>query len=45
MKDLTKLNGTDITDYERETNERRFIRYYYEQDSRPQRYDHVDEID
>ena len=37
MKNLTKLNGSDITANERETSERRFIRYYAEHDEKPQR--------
>ncbi len=38
MKNLTKLNGSDITANERETSERRFIRYYSQRDDKPQRY-------
>ncbi|UJR31930.1 hypothetical protein I4U23_019403 [Adineta vaga] len=38
MKSLTKLNGSDITAIERETSERRFIRYYSQRDDKPQRY-------
>ncbi|CAF1117969.1 unnamed protein product [Rotaria sordida] len=38
MKNLKKLNGSDITANERETNERRFIRYYSQRDDKPQRY-------
>ncbi|CAF3810769.1 unnamed protein product [Rotaria sp. Silwood1] len=38
MKNLKKLNGSDITANERETNERRFIRYYSQYDDKPQRY-------
>jgi Leucine-rich repeat (LRR) protein len=37
MKNLTKLNGSDITANERETSERRFIRYYSQRDDKPQR--------
>lgn len=38
MKNLTKLNGSDITATERETSERRFIRYYSQRDDKPERY-------
>ncbi|CAF3858208.1 unnamed protein product [Rotaria magnacalcarata] len=38
MKHLTKLNGSVITANERETSERRFIRFYSQQDDKPQRY-------
>lgn len=38
MKSLIKLNGSDITANERETSERRFIRYYSQRDDKPQRY-------
>ncbi|CAF3588630.1 unnamed protein product [Rotaria socialis] len=38
MKDLKKLNGSDITASEREASERRFIRYYSQRDDKPQRY-------
>ncbi|UJR14790.1 hypothetical protein I4U23_001778 [Adineta vaga] len=38
MKKLTKLNGSDITATERETSERRFIRYYSQHENKPQRY-------
>ena len=38
MKNLTKLNGSDITATERETSERRFIRHYSQHDMKPQRY-------
>jgi hypothetical protein len=37
MKNLTKLNGSVITENERETSERRFIRYYSQRDDKPQR--------
>ncbi len=37
MKNLTKLNGSGITANERETSERRFIRYYSQRDDKPQR--------
>jgi hypothetical protein len=37
MKNLTKLNGGDITPNERETSERRFIRYYSQHHDKPQR--------
>ena len=38
MKKLTKLNGSDITANERETSERRFIRYYSQLENKPQRW-------
>ncbi|CAF1240826.1 unnamed protein product [Adineta steineri] len=38
MKNITKLNGSDITANDRETSERRYIRYYSQQDNKPQRY-------
>ncbi|CAF4481982.1 unnamed protein product, partial [Didymodactylos carnosus] len=38
MPKLSKFNGSYITANERETNERRFIRYYAERDDKPQRY-------
>ncbi|CAF4246803.1 unnamed protein product [Rotaria sp. Silwood2] len=38
MKNITKLNGSVITANERETSERRFIRYYSQRDDKPQRY-------
>lgn len=38
MKNLTKVNGSDITANERETSERRFIRYYSLRDDKPTRY-------
>ncbi|CAF1072943.1 unnamed protein product [Didymodactylos carnosus] len=38
MPKLSKFNGSYITANERETNERRFIRYYAEKDDKPQRY-------
>lgn len=38
MKNLKKVNGSDITANERETAERRFIRYYSQLDDKPQRY-------
>jgi hypothetical protein len=38
MKNLRKLNGSDVTAKERETSERRFIRYYSEHEEKPQRY-------
>ena len=38
MKNIIKLNGSDITANERETSERRFIRYYSQRDDKPQRY-------
>lgn len=38
MKNLTKLNGSDIIANERETSERRFIRYYSLRDDKPARY-------
>ncbi|CAF0913981.1 unnamed protein product [Adineta steineri] len=38
MKSIIKLNGSDITANERETSERRFIRYYSQRDDKPQRY-------
>jgi hypothetical protein len=38
MKNITKLNGSHITANERETSERRFIRYYSQRDDKPQRY-------
>jgi hypothetical protein len=41
MKNLTKLNGSDITPTERETSERRFIRYYSQRDDKPQRYKRI----
>ena len=37
MKHLKKFNGSDITGNERETSERRFIRYYSQRDDKPQR--------
>lgn len=37
MKNITKLNGSDITANERETSERRFIRYYSENENKPER--------
>jgi hypothetical protein len=41
MKNLTKLNGSDITPTERETSERRLIRYYSQRDDKPQRYKRI----
>lgn len=38
MKNIRKLNGSDITSNERETSERRFIRYYSQRDDKPQRF-------
>ncbi|CAF1236486.1 unnamed protein product [Rotaria sordida] len=38
MKNIIKLNGSVITANERETSERRFIRYYSQRDDKPQRY-------
>lgn len=38
MKNLKKFNGSDITPNERETSERRFIRYFSQRDEKPQRY-------
>lgn len=38
MKNITKLNGSVITADERETSERRFIRYYSQRDDKPQRF-------
>ncbi|CAF2918217.1 unnamed protein product [Rotaria sp. Silwood2] len=38
IKNLKKLNGSDITANERETSERRFIRYYSQRDDKPERY-------
>ncbi|CAF3746474.1 unnamed protein product [Rotaria sp. Silwood1] len=43
MKNITKLNGSVITANERETSERRFIRYYSQRDDKPQRYHELTE--
>lgn len=39
MKNLKKLNGTEINAQQRENSERRFIRYFSQRDEKPQRFE------